>query len=356
MDFFRNLLLQSMGVIIEEGVALFILLFLNFTARYALTRIFYQVQRSKGKILKENFIQKLLKPLRIMIWTVGFAYMIYIFVVRLQGENNFQQSFNQFKNVVIILCMSWLTFEVKNQVAHSMQYKKNAAGKKFDVGRIELVSKLISMLLVILTAMVTLDTLGVKIGTLIAFGGVGGIALGFAAKDVVANYFGGFMLHITRPFKIGDMVNTPNKEVEGIVEHIGYYMTVVRGYDKRPIYVPNSVFSSKVLVNGTRQTHRRIKHNIGLRYQDFNKIKEIRKEIKEMIFNHPDIDPKMHRVAEFNEFGDSSLNIFVSAYTKRTPFAEWLMVQEDVLLKAGEIIESHGAEIAFPTMTVELDK
>ena len=89
-----------------------------------------------------------------------------------------------------------------------------------------------------------MQTLGFSVSGVMAFGGIGGIAIGFAAKDLLANFFGALTIYLDRPFSEGDWIRSPDREIEGIVENIGWRLTVIRSFDKRPIYVPNSVFAS----------------------------------------------------------------------------------------------------------------
>jgi len=79
--------------------------------------------------------------------------------------------------------------------------------------------------IVITAALVILQNLGFSISGVLAFGGVGGIAVGFAAKDLLANFFGGLTVYMDRPFVVGDWVRSPDKNIEGTVEHIGWRLT-----------------------------------------------------------------------------------------------------------------------------------
>ena len=69
------------------------------------------------------------------------------------------------------------------------------------------------------------------------------IAIGFAAKDLLSNFFGGLFIYLDRPFAVGDWIRSPDREIEGTVEQIGWRVTRIRTFDKRPLYIPNSVFS-----------------------------------------------------------------------------------------------------------------
>lgn len=209
---------------------------------------------------------------------------------------------------------------------------------------------------VMITALLTAaQTLGFSISGVLAFGGVGGIAIGFAARDLLANFFGGLMVFLDRPFSVGDWIRSPEKEIEGTVEHIGWRLTRIRTFDQRPIYVPNATFTTIVVENPSRMLNRRIYETIGVRYADLDALARIVDEVREMLQAHPEIDTDRTLMVNFVTFGASSLDFFVYAFTKTTVWAEYHAVKQDVLLRIADIIRSNGAEVAFPTRTLHVE-
>jgi MscS family membrane protein len=218
----------------------------------------------------------------------------------------------------------------------------------------EAIGKLVRLALIITAALVILQTLGYSISGILAFGGVGGIAIGFAAKDLLANFFGGLIVYLDRPFSVGDWIRSPDKQLEGTVENIGWRMTQIRTFDKRPLYVPNSVFTSIIVENPSRMSNRRIYETIGIRYDDINSMERIVSEVKEMLQQHEEIDSSQTMIVNFNEFADCSVDFFVYTFTKTTNWVKFHQIKQDVLLKISRIITDNHAEIAFPTTTVLL--
>jgi MscS family membrane protein len=186
----------------------------------------------------------------------------------------------------------------------------------------------------------------------LAFGGIGGIAVGFAAKDLLANFFGGLMIYLDRPFKVGDWVRSPDQEIEGTVEKIGWRLTTIRTFDKRPLYVPNQVFTNVSVQNPSRMSHRRIYETVGLRYDDSNQLEQIISNVKSMLMTHAEIDNTQTMIVNFNAFGSSSLDFFIYTFTKTTNWIKYHEVKQDVLLQVMRIVADAKAEIAFPTSTV----
>lgn len=188
----------------------------------------------------------------------------------------------------------------------------------------------------------------------LAFGGIGGIAVGFAAKDLLANFFGGLMVYLDRPFAVGDWVRSPDQEIEGTVEEIGWRLTRIRTFDKRPLYVPNSVFTQITVENPSRMSHRRIYETIGVRYDDLAKVAPIVEDIRAMLRSHPEIQQDQTMIVNFNQFNASCLDIMVYTFTRTTAWVHFHAVKQDVLLRIADIIAAHGAEIAVPTRTLHL--
>ncbi|KEF31985.1 MAG: mechanosensitive ion channel family protein [Gammaproteobacteria bacterium] len=223
-----------------------------------------------------------------------------------------------------------------------------------DYTTVNAVSKLSRAVVIITAILIVMQTLGYSISGVLAFGGVGGIAVGFAAKDLLANFFGGFIVHLDRPFKVGDWVRSPDRSIEGTVEHIGWRMTTIRTFDKRPLYVPNAAFTTIVVENPSRMTNRRISETIGIRYTDVSHMAPIVSDIRTMLENHEDIDSQQTLIVNFLAFNASSLDIMVYTFTKTTEWVRFHEVKQDVLLKISNIIEGYGAEVAFPTRTLHL--
>lgn len=215
-----------------------------------------------------------------------------------------------------------------------------------DVTTITAVSKVLRLIVFVIGGLAVMQNLGLSLSGVLTFGGVGGLIVGMAAKDLLANFFGAVMIYFDRPFQLGDWIRSPDRNIEGTVEQIGFRVTMIRTFDKRPLYVPNSVFSSIVVENASRMTNRRIKQTVGLRYQDAEKVEGVVKDIKAMLTLHDDIDTTQTMIVSFDNYGPSSLNILVYTFTKTVGWVEYKEVQQDVMLKIVEIVKEHGADFA----------
>jgi len=231
--------------------------------------------------------------------------------------------------------------------------KQPAETGGLDATTVTALAKLLRLSIVITAILIALPTLGIEITALLAAGGVGGIAIGFAAQDLLANFFGGLMIYLDRPFAIGDWIRSPDREIEGTVEYIGWRLTIVRTFDKRPLYVPNAVFTKLALENPSRMVNRRIYENVGIRYCDAGKMNSIIDAVKKMLQQHDAIDNSQTLIVNFNKYAASSLEFFVYTFTKTTNWVEFHGIKQDVLLKIIEIVHAHDADFAFPTTTLD---
>ncbi len=224
---------------------------------------------------------------------------------------------------------------------------------RLDPTTLHALAKLTRLSVVISAVLIALPTLGIEITALLAFGGVGGIAVGFAAQDLLSNFFGGLMIYLDRPFAIGDWIRSPDRDIEGTVESIGWRLTVVRTFDKRPLYVPNSVFAKLALENPSRMTNRRIYETIGIRYKDAAKMDQIVQDVHAMLRAHEEIDQDLTLIVNFTGYGKSSLDFFVYTFTKTTDWVKFHEIKQDVMLRIIGIVHEQQADFAFPTPTVD---
>jgi MscS family membrane protein len=325
---------------------------LNVTAYYLLRHLERATTRT-ATVWDDALVKASRKPITLILWTLGATMAIRI-VHQHVGVPYFDLVAPS-RNVLVVVALAWLAMRLIHQSSANVVALRRAAGEMVDQTTVEALSKLGRGVVVVIAGLSLLDTLGVSITGVLAFGGIGGIAVGFAAKDLFANLLGGLAIYLDRPFSVGEWIRSPDKAIEGTVEHIGWRNTRIRAFNKNPIYVPNAVFSNIVVENPSRMSHRRIKETIGLRYQDIDKVEAVVAEVRAMLKGHPAIDQEAAVVVNFNAFAASSLDIIVFAFTRTIDWAPYQEVKQDVLLKIAAIVARHGAGIAYPTQTLQLE-
>ena len=330
---------------------IFFTLVVDFLQRKLLRRLYHQLKKTKT-YWDDVLIDAAKGPLRAAIWVLGAS----IAVSFIPGEPSLGSSvfFQSMLDVSVIAILAW--FIVRCVRLGERQYLVDRLAKQepIDKTTVHAVARLLRLSVAITAMLVIAQSLGYSVSGLLAFGGVGGLAVGFAAKDLLANFFGGLMIHLDRPFAIGDWVSSPDREIEGVVENIGWRLTIIRAFDKRPLYIPNSLFTQIVVKNPSRMTNRRIYQTIGVRYEDALKVSDITSQLRDMLKNHPEVDSDQTIIVNLNNFAPSSLDIFIYAYTKSVDWVEFHETKHRIMLRILEIIEQNEAEAAFPTSTVHL--
>jgi MscS family membrane protein len=254
---------------------------------------------------------------------------------------------------VLIIIIAWSFFRFLNGIEEVLVMPDRMV-KPMDPTTVGALGRLVRLILLVIIIMIVMQNYGYSISGILAFGGIGGIAVGFAAKDILANFFGGLMIYLDRPFKVGDWIRSPDKQIEGTVEDIGWRQTRIRTFDKRPLYVPNATFANISVENPSRMTNRRIYEYVGVRYDDSAQLTGIIAGVKSMLLAHPEIDTKQTLIVNFDRFGPSSLDFFIYTFTKTTNWIRFHEIKQDVMVNVMNIIEKNGASIAFPTTTVHL--
>ena len=338
----------------RAGVLIFLLVLGTATVAFIVSRLILAVE-NKFKSTKNKwddaFLHAARRPVVAFVWLQGVYWAAE--VAHHFSDAEVFKANGTVLQIGFVWVLVWFLFGLVKEVEKVLTSPIKMR-KPMDYTTVNAISKLLRAVIIITAVLTALQTLGFSISGVLAFGGVGGIAVGFAAKDLLANFFGGFIIHLDRPFKVGDWIRSPDRNIEGTVEHIGWRLTTIRTFDKRPLYVPNAVFTTIAVENPSRMTNRRISETIGIRYADVHSMQKIVEEIREMLKNHEEIDSNQTLIVNFLAFNASSLDIMLYTFTKTTEWVRFHEIKEDVLLKVSDIIESHGAEIAFPTRTLHL--
>jgi len=337
-------IVQSFGVVLTTLVA----------GAVVRRTVMHMVERAKAtpNLVDDALIVALQGPARGLIWIIGLASAVYI-----AGDQTDAIVFDALpavRNVGVVWMLTWFLLRFARGYENNYIAKQKTRDDLTDLTFVHAIGKLARASIAITAALVALQTFGVSIAGLLAFGGMGGIAVGLAAQDLLANVFGGVTIYLDRPFSVGDWIRSPDQEIEGTVEEIGWRRTLIRTFDKRPLYVPNASFTKISVENPSRMSHRRIEETIGVRYDDIDRVPIILEKIRDYLIGSAHIDDSQTLMVNFNQFGPSSLDFFVYCFTHTTVWTKYHEVKEEVLLHISEIITSHGAEIAFPTRTLHV--
>ena len=278
---------------IGENIAFTFLVVLGvLILNYIINRLLNSFTRraeSARKIWQTAILESLNPPLRGVVWIVGLTLAVG-FLTRGGGFTLLSQSFQPARDIAVIAVAVWFLLRAVGRVEAGLQAHARRKGQEIDPTAADAIGKLVRAAIIITAILVAMQTLGFSISGILAFGGIGGIAIGFAAQGLVANLFGGLTVYASRPFKVGEWIVMPGTDVMGEVQNIGWRATRVMGFDRRPFYVPNALFNTAVLINHSRMTARRIQETMHLRYRDIDRVERIVTDVNRMLSEHPGIE------------------------------------------------------------------
>ena len=255
------------------------------------------------------------------------------------------------KGFTVIVAIS-LTYMVLKFIDLIMGFWRHRAAAKedeaFNKQLFPIIRKSLKFFVVAVAALITLDNIGVNITAAIASLSIGGLAVGLAAQDTLANLFGGVSILLDKPFRIGDRVQLDG--VDGPVESIGLRSTRVRNLDGHLITIPNKTMGNATITNISARPNIKTLMNIGITYDTPTpKVKLALKIIEEVYKQHP---KSFDCIISFNKFENCSLNILVVHWWNSTDFREYLGGIQEMNLALKERFDAEGISFAFPTQTL----
>ncbi|MDG0970190.1 MAG: mechanosensitive ion channel family protein [Porticoccaceae bacterium] len=356
MSDFQNWLVKMTGEDFVWVAQLFIIVLVALMLGHLLHKIIDRLESRTAKtktVWDDAFVEACRRPAVWLVWIVGINFATGVAASKM---NSPVLALIEPANRLAVIFLGALFLNNFIKRAENNLINPAFISDPVDPTTVRAVAKLLRASVLITAILISMQLFGYSISGLLAFGGIGGIAVGFAAKDLLANFFGGLMIYLDRPFSVGDWVRSPDKEIEGTVEDVGWRLTRIRTFDKRPLYIPNAVFANISVENPSRMTNRRIYETVGIRYADIATMESIISEVTQMLIQHEEIDSEQTMIVNFNRFSASSLDFFIYTFTKTTDWVKYHTIKQDVLLKVAQVIDTNGAEIAFKTSTLHIEK
>lgn len=213
------------------------------------------------------------------------------------------------------------------------------------LGRI--VGRFLSVVVVAVGAVYALDVVGVSIGPLVGALGVGGIALAFAAQDILQNLVAGVLLQLRRPFRVGDQIGSG--DYEGVVEDVNLRTTELTTYDGLTVYLPNAEVLRSAIVNYTRTPWSRTELTVGLAYD--TDLEQARTVLLEACRGTAGVQETPPVEAWVHQFGESSIDVAVRYWHAADIASRW-RVRSAVAISVKAGLDRAGMTIPFPQRTL----
>ncbi len=345
-DFYGNWQ-QLVHAIVILLVTLGVTLIVHFALRNR-----YKKESDPRHVWRDAFVGALNAPLQGLVWVVGVT----IAVGAVSAGSQLpvlDEVFPRARDVVVIGIVAWFFLRALKRWEWNFFARARRKGREVDSTAADAIGKLVRAVIVIVAVLVMVQSLGYSIASLMAFGGVAGIAIGFAAQGLVANLFGGITIFVSQPFKVGEYIIFPGTELMGEVQHIGWRATRVMGFNRKPFYVPNARFNTETIINHSRMTSRCIEETVYVRLQDIDKVPAIVDDVYNMLGEHSEVEHEFFAF-NFDSYGEHAAKLFLYAYTVGTGYVDYLRIKSDLLLKIAASIHAHDAKLAVPVSDVHI--
>jgi MscS family membrane protein len=246
----------------------------------------------------------------------------------------------------------WSVYRLVDLLTGYLAAAARKTDSKYDDLLVPIVRKSLKLVVSVMGLAFLTETFGWPFDKVLAGLGIGGLALGFAARETIQNFFGSLTVLIDRPFQIGDWIKLEG--VEGTVETVGFRSTRIRTFYNSLITVPNiAMLTAKVDNMGLRQ-YRRIKAMLSLTYDTPpEKIDAFCEGIRALIRRHPYTRKDYYHVY-FNEFADASLNILLYCFHECPDWGTELRERHRLFNDILRLAQRIGVEFAFPTQTLHM--
>ncbi len=340
------------NTVAEWGVAILIII-----GSFVLSKIVYWLfsnivkrvtAKTKSK-LDDIIVDMIEEPIVMAIVLGGFWYG----VSYLNMSENADAFFSKVFYVALTFDVSWLVVRLVDAVI--VEYLTPLVEKtdgNLDDQLLPIIRKSVKTGIWIVAIVVGLNNAGYDVGALIAGLGIGGLALAMAAKDSVANLFGGLTVFMDKPFKLGDRIKIGG--FDGTIIEIGMRTSRLKTLDNRIVTIPNKNFTDSFIENVSSEPNRKFNLMLGLTYDTKPEEIEHALEILKDIAKENKSLEEDGVVAIFDSFGDFSLNVRFIFYSKKGE-DNW-QVGNDVNFEILKRFNAAGLDFAFPTQTIITEK
>jgi len=293
--------------------------------------------------LNEIVIDSIKEPIALAIVLLGF----YLGYSQLKVEGS-AEIVNSIFQIVVLLDLTWLAARLLDAVVENVISNIGANSKDSMIHQIEpILRKTLRSSIWILGVITAMNNVGFDVGAMLAGVGIGGLALAMAAKDFVANIFGGVTVFIDKPFKVGDRIIIDG--IDGVVKEIGIRSSKITTLYGRMVTIPNKNFTNSPVENITAEPSRRADLSLGLTYNTSpERLQEALDMLNKIITDRTDTEDEC--TIWFNSFGDFSLNINCIYYIKKS--GHWANTPGGVNLAVLTKFNEAKLDFAFPTRTI----
>lgn len=256
--------------------------------------------------------------------------------------------------VVLMVSLVWAAFKVTDLASAWLSGQAAKTDTKFDDLLVPMLKRTAKLFIGAIGLIYIASAFSIEIMPLLTGLGIGGLAVAFAAKDTIENFFGSIAVIMDRPFEIGDWIYV--NDVEGTVEDLGFRSTRIRTFYNSLVTVPNATLVRAKVDNYGRRQYRRFTTKLNVTYDTHpDKIEAFCSGIREIVKLHPYTRKDYYHVW-LNGFGAHSLDILVYIFFECPDWSIELREKHRFMLDVVRLADRLGVEFAFPTQKIHLSK
>ena len=250
----------------------------------------------------------------------------------------------------LVLAFSRVLLSWQQRVYSTQAEQLELEGKRLQAERLAGIQKLSTIATYILAAVLGLKVCGVDVGALVTFGGISGLAIGLAGRQILENAFMGLMLYATAPFAPGEEIRFSTsqvKDIEGYVLEIGLFRTTIRSKHREVYYLPNSLFSSLAVLNVSRRgKHFRVKKEVVVRLDDAPRLANALANFRSVVKSDPRVVRSMHRRVFLDSVSTEGLHVKISFFVEAVNKDQFFAIQMDLLQAFLETCRKNDVRVA----------
>ena len=276
------------------------------------------------------------------------------FIENVKNVEILQTSFRIIVIIIISKIFVHILTSKKSWVRKTQEKINIARGKENSNANTEFLAKIAKGTIYTIAVFLVIQELGFDLQGLIAGLGLGTIVITLAAQDTAKNLFGGLVIYLDKPFKVGDYIQLST--YTGTVEEITFRSTAIRTLDNSLLHIPNSEVSAVAITNWSELEKRRFFTSLVLTLETpLSKVEKVRVEIEDMLKEEADIFSDSISVKFQNILGNG-IEIVVIAYTSITDYAQFLKLKEQLNYRVLQILEDNKVQLAYNTQTIYVKK
>lgn len=336
-------------IITAVGIILFALIIRGIFARTVVRWITLAAADTETQI-DDAIVKAVATPLKIVPVIIG----VYIAIQTMSVDGDTAEIMNKAVQSIITMAVFWTL----SRFVNAFEFVFTGLRDTLSPAIVDWMVKALQIILIILGLGAVLQIWGIAIAPILAGLGVFGIAVGLGAQDLFKNLISGILILTEKRFVPGEWIQADGI-AEGTVEKINFRSTLIRRFDRSPVYVPNSLLSDGPVTNFSRMTHRRIKWVVGVEYRTtVDQLKYIRDEIEAWLWEDQRFakPPEAALFVRVDSFNDSSIDFMIYCFTHTKNWGEWLAIKEEFAVAIMKIIEAAGTGFAFPSRTLYMQQ